>query len=151
MDGLSRRRRLIGVSHIDTQRRAREYDAKYPLDTPYGIRAVLDDYWRLVAAVEAGDYDAVDVLLDFFVTMDRAELTDKQFAAIVAVFVEGLTQEEAAPLLGLASKSGVNNLIQRAIARMAEANGWGGEDVYAEWARVWYGEERVKEWRAASE
>lgn len=103
---------------------------------------MLTDYWRLK---HSADYEAVDVLVDFDETVRRAGLTDKQAQALRLVFLDGLTQDEAAERLGLASKSGVNNLLQRGIEALAAANGWGGEDVFAEWARAWYGKERLND------
>jgi DNA-directed RNA polymerase specialized sigma24 family protein len=127
----------MGASHVDLHRREREQDAQYPLDQPLGVRKVLEDWTRLN---NAGDFDSRNVVLDAQQAIGDANLTAKQLSAIRLVLVEGITQEEAADELGLAGKPGVNNLLQRAINRIAERQGWADEETYAEWAVAWYGE-----------
>lgn len=121
---------------IDINRTSREYEGKYPLDHPLGVRALLAD---LPVLMSRYGFDEVDLLLDFAESIERAKLTKKQRKALHLVFIEGLTQQEAANSLGVADKRGVNNLIHRAIVKIAIINGWNGEGTWREWCAAEYG------------
>jgi len=134
----------IGSVSVDLHRKERDYDAKYAMDLPEGVRRFLADYHALHRkAYEESDYDALLTLLDGEQALREAELTDKQRKAITLVLRDGYTQEEAAEMLGLAGKPGVNNLVKRAVGRVAENEGFDVE-AFKEWAEVYYGKRAVE-------
>lgn len=108
-------------AHIDIYRRSREYDRLYPLDQPYGVRRVLED-WRLLEI--DGTYESAEVMTDARQAFGEARLTDKQRRALRLVLVDGWTQEEAARQLGYASHKGVNEIINRAVMNVAKSQGF---------------------------
>ncbi len=124
---------------VDLHRKEREYDAKYAMDLPEGVKKFLTDYHALHRkAYEESDYDALLTLLDGEQALREAQLTEKQRKAIRLVLRDGYTQEEAAELLGLAGKPGVNNLVKRAVGRVAESEGF-DEEARVEWNEAVFG------------
>jgi DNA-directed RNA polymerase specialized sigma24 family protein len=122
----------MGAVSVDLNKRERLYEARYPLDNPFGVRHLFEDYDKLRdSAYSKGDYDALHVMIDFKDAVDNANLTQKQKDALHYVYDLGYTQEDAADALGYASHTAVNNLIDRAINRIAEAQGF-DEEVYIE-------------------
>lgn len=115
----------MGAITIDLWRMERQYELKYPLDNPFGVRAIFEDYLTLYQrAITQGDFDAYNVILDFVDAVVGARLTQKQKLALHYVFIEQFTQDEAAETLGYANHKGVGNLIDRAILRVAESQGY---------------------------
>lgn len=120
---------------IDINRTPREYEGKYPLDHPLGVRALLAD---LPVLMSRYGFDEVDLLLDFAESIERAKLTKKQRKALHLVFIDGLTQQEAADRTGI-TKPSVNELLTRAVYKIAIVNGWDGEKTWREWCAAEYG------------
>lgn len=121
----------MGAVTVDLWRLERIYDVKYPLDNPFGVRAVFEDYSALKQrALTQGDYDAHNVILDFADAIKGAKLTQKQKDALYYVFIEKMTQEEAAETMGIA-QSKVSGRVDRAINRIAESQGY-DEGVFRE-------------------
>jgi DNA-directed RNA polymerase specialized sigma24 family protein len=122
----------MGAVSVDLSKRERVYEARYPLDNPFGVRHLFEDYDKLRdSAYSKGDYDALHFIIDFKDAIDNAKLTQKQKDALHHVYNLGYTQEDAAESLGYASHAAVNNLIDRAIYRIAESQGYDAE-VYIE-------------------
>jgi DNA-directed RNA polymerase specialized sigma24 family protein len=122
----------MGAVSVDLNKRERVYEARYPLDNPFGVRHLFEDYDKLRDfAYSKGDYDALHVILDFKDAMDNAKLTQKQKDALHHVYNLGYTQEDAAEALGYADKSAINHLLDRAINKIAESQGY-DEEVYIE-------------------
>nr|WP_154895265.1 RNA polymerase subunit sigma [Paenibacillus xylanexedens] len=118
----------MGAVTVDLWRLERQYDLKYPMDNPFGVRAILEDYHSLwERTVTEGDYDALIVVLDFIDALEEARLTQKQKRALYCVYMEKMTQEEAATELGYATHKGVGNLIDRSISKIAESQGYSEE------------------------
>jgi len=133
----------LGSVSVDLHRKEREYDAKYAMDLPEGVRRFLTDYHSLHRkAYEESDYDALLTLLDGEQALREAQLTEKQFSALKLTLVNGYTQEEAAEMLGLAGKPGVNNLVKRAVLRTAESEGFEVE-ARVEWNEAVFGLNRT--------
>ncbi|WP_340028979.1 sigma factor-like helix-turn-helix DNA-binding protein [Paenibacillus sp. FSL H7-0940] len=117
----------MGAVTVDLWRLERQYDLKYPMDNPFGIRAILEDYHSLwERTVTEGDYDALIVVLDFIGALEEARLTPKQKRALYYVYMEKMTQEEAASELGCAQNT-VNDRVYRAILKIAESQGYSEE------------------------
>jgi DNA-directed RNA polymerase specialized sigma24 family protein len=122
----------MGAVSVDLNKRERLYEARYPLDNPFGVRHLFEDYDKLWdSAYSKGDYDALHVMIDFKNAINNAKLTQKQKDALHYVYNLGYTQEDAAEALGYAGKQSISNLIDRAINNIAELQGY-DEEVYIE-------------------
>lgn len=121
----------MGAVSVDLLKRERRYEARYPLDNPFGVRHLFEDYDYLRdSAYSRGDYDALHVIIDFKDAMDNANLTRKQKGALYHVYDLGYTQEDAAKALGYMDKSAINHLLDRAINKIAESQGYDEEVFY---------------------
>ena len=69
------------------------------------VRRLLSQYNELKQRQYAGDYDAVDTLIDLDIAIKRAGMTNKQREAFDAVFIEGNTQKDVASRLGISEKA----------------------------------------------
>lgn len=122
----------MGAVSVDLNKRDRLYEARYPLDNPFGVRHLFEDYDKLRdSALTDGDYDAMNVMIDFKDAKENAKLTQKQKDALHYVYRLGYTQEDAADALGYADKSAISHLLDRAINKIAESQGY-DEEVYIE-------------------
>lgn len=120
----------MGSVRVDLNKRERWYDVRYPLDNPYGIKHIFEDYRKLWKSVyERSDLDALNVILDFMQALYEARLTDKQKEALFLVFIEKMTQEEAAEELGI-DRSKVSTRVDRAINKIAKSQGYDEEVFY---------------------
>jgi RNA polymerase sigma factor (sigma-70 family) len=79
----------------------RKYEQRYALDNADGVRMLLSEYHALINRQYQGDYAAVDILCDLATAINRAGLTDRQRQAIELVYVDDMTQEDAAKALGI--------------------------------------------------
>lgn len=121
----------MGAVKVDMHKKERWYDEKYALDNPFGVRHVFEDYEKLVEIVQlSSDYDALNVLIDFEKALEVAKLTDKQKNALEYVYYEKYTQEETAELLGYADHTSISKLIDRALTKVAESQGYDEEAFY---------------------
>lgn len=118
----------MGAVHMDLNKWERHYEAMYPLDNPYGVRALFEDYHKLWGRVyDRGDYDALIVILDFMGALDSVSLTKKQREALFYVYMIGMKQEDAAKQLGYASHRAVGRLIDRAVISISINEGYDEE------------------------
>jgi DNA-directed RNA polymerase specialized sigma24 family protein len=120
----------MGAVSVDLNKRERLYEARYPLDNPFGVRHLFEDYDMLRdSAYSKGDYDALHVIIDFKDAIEGARLTHKQKYALYYVYNLGYTQEDAAEALGIAQQN-VSARIDTAINNIAEAQGYDEEVIY---------------------
>jgi hypothetical protein len=113
--------------------KVQRYAITYALETKKGVERLLNDYYYLKArSIDNADYPAVDILLDLRLAVELAGLTDRQRQALLLVYIERKTQEEAARDMGGISQVGVHYHIQAALRRIAS--------VYRRWR---YGEVTV--------
>jgi DNA-directed RNA polymerase specialized sigma24 family protein len=120
----------MGAVSVDLNKRERIYEARYPLDNPFGVRHLFEDYDRLHdSAYTNGDYDALHVMIDFKDAIEGARLTRKQKDALYYVYNLGYTQEDAAEALGIAQQN-VSARIDTAINNIAESQGYDEEVIY---------------------
>jgi DNA-directed RNA polymerase specialized sigma24 family protein len=109
----------MGSVKRDLHVNERRLEESYALDNPLGVRLLLSDYHALQERQYAGDYDATVILVDLATAIDKAALTGRQAEALRLVYEEDLTQEEAGRRMGI-DKTGVNNLLDRAIGNISE-------------------------------
>lgn len=122
----------MGAVHFDLGKDMRKYEALYPLDNPYGVRALFEDYHKLWGRIyDRGDFDALIVILDFMVALEESNLTKKQKEALFYVYFIGMKQEDAAVKLSYASHRGVGRVVDRAILSIATKQGY-DEEVFCE-------------------
>jgi DNA-directed RNA polymerase specialized sigma24 family protein len=120
----------MGAVSVDLNKRERLYEARYPLDNPFGVRHLFEDYDMLRdSAYSKGDYDALHVIIDFKDAIEGARLTQKQKYALYYVYNLGYTQEDAAEALGIAQQN-VSARIDTAINNIAESQGYDEEVIY---------------------
>jgi len=110
---------------IDTEKRERALDERYALDSPEGVRLLLSEYHALEERQYMGDYDAVVILADLRIALERADLTERQRQAVHYVYFEDRTQSETAKMLGVRQDTISVNL-ERAETRIAR--------IYENWA-----------------
>lgn len=88
-------------------------------------KAVLSQYHALKERRYTGDLDASDTLIDFHKAMALAKLTARQTEAIRLVYDVGMTQKQAASVMGISQPS-LAELIVRATDEL--------DEVYEMWA-----------------
>ncbi|WP_050632332.1 sigma factor-like helix-turn-helix DNA-binding protein [Bacillus andreraoultii] len=95
-------------------------DTQFPLETPQGVAALLQNY-RYVksAALDRSDFDAINILVDFERVFDKVTLTKRQKEAIRLVYEEKLTQQEAGEVLGITQQA-VGQLLQAVARKISE-------------------------------
>lgn len=112
----------MGSVKIDRQANERRLETMFPTDTVRGILALLNNIHHVrELRFYSGDYDASILLIDFERAMIRAGLTRRQRQVIDLVFEKGLTQTEAAAVLGITQQA-VNDHILSAARRIANYN-----------------------------
>jgi len=116
----------VGAVTKDLHERDRQYTTDYPgLHTSTGVKALLRDYTKLRRnAYDKGDYDALVMAIDLEAAIEAARLTEKQREVLRLVYIEGLTQEEAAGEAGI----GQNTVSERITASAVKI-----ANVYADW------------------
>ncbi|MBD2867746.1 sigma-70 family RNA polymerase sigma factor [Paenibacillus arenilitoris] len=112
---------------IDVNKREREYEALYALNNPYGVRQLFENVHRIIEnAYGNGDIDALILYLDFAQALKKGHLTQKQKEALRLFYVESMTQQQTAEMLGIAQQK-VSDRVDRAIERVAKASGYDKE------------------------
>lgn len=67
-----------------------------------------------------GNYDASNLILDFYEYIEKARLTKKQKAVLFLVFEKDLTQSEAGKVLGI-SQQRVNEQVRNCVRKIAQS------------------------------
>lgn len=95
-------------------------DQEYALETPNGVYALLSNiHYVRSAALDKSDFDAINLLLDLDIARKKVITSQRQNEAMELVFEEGLTQREAADLMGITQQA-VQQLVWSVINRIAE-------------------------------
>ena len=98
---------------------------KQPVARKSVARAILTNIHALRERRYVGDVGAIDTLLDFETAVKHAKLTERQSEAIRLKYDVGLTQKEAAQVMGVAPST-LSELISRATNEI--------DEVYEYWA-----------------
>ena len=98
----------------------------YALETEKGVYALLSNihYVRALRFARS-DYDACNILIDFLLAYESADLTPRQKDALALVYERDITQKEAAEYMG-ASQQAVQQHIKAAVRKIAETYSKGG-------------------------
>lgn len=96
-------------------------DNLFDLTKESGVLNTLIGLHRLKEMRRNGNINAALILLDFYDSLERANLTDRQRVCIELVFDKGMWQEEAGEILGL-TQQGISYHITGAIKRIAKYN-----------------------------
>lgn len=92
----------------------------YTLESEKGVYALLANIHHVRALRFArSDYDACNILLDYLLAYENADLTEKQKEALDLVYEKDLTQKEAAERMG-ATQQAVQQHIKAAVKKIAE-------------------------------
>lgn len=95
-------------------------ETEYPLETVYGVNAFLADFHHIqAAAYDKGDFDAVNLIVDFQTVSRKVEPTPRQKEALHYVFDLDLTQREAGERMGI-SQQAVQQLISVYVEKVAK-------------------------------
>lgn len=109
----------MGSVKIDLSKGEKRLETLYPLSTPEGVRALLDNIHHVRSKRYAdGDYDAAILLIDFQATVEGAKLTSRQKQVMYYFFELDLRQDNIAEILGM-SQQGVSNHINVALQKIA--------------------------------
>jgi len=107
----------MGTVKVDMASKGKRVEDAYPLDSIRGVYAVLSQFHRIrETRFIRGDYDAALLLLDFYQSIQEANLTDRQREVIYNVFVLDLTQQEVAKILAISQQAvseHVNSVVQK--------------------------------------
>ena len=96
------------------------YETEFPLESVQGVIALMSNiHYVKVAAYTNGDYDALNLLVDYNEAFQAANITKRQKEALNLVFEKDLTQREAGELLGI-SQQAVQQLINSVAVRISE-------------------------------
>jgi RNA polymerase sigma factor (sigma-70 family) len=121
----------MGAVGIDLKSNEHKLETEYPLETPQGVNAFLSNiHYIRSSAYDKGDYDAINMLIDFELAYSKITTTARQREAIQLVFFADLTQREAGEIMGI-SQQAVQQLIHAVVTKIAEQyakdlNGIGG-------------------------
>jgi RNA polymerase sigma factor (sigma-70 family) len=109
----------MGAS-IDLKSNEHRIETEYPIETPQGVNALLSNIHHVrSAAIDKGDFDAINLLIDFEIAYSKINVTPRQRQAIQLVYFADLTQREAGEIMGI-SQQAVQQLIQSVVNKIAE-------------------------------
>jgi predicted DNA binding protein len=111
----------MGSVRVDRLRKERELDVKYPLDSEYGVYALLDELHHIREMRRNGDFDAAILLLDFFDSVKKAGLTERQKDALYFVYEQDMPQLIAGKIMGITQQA-VSYHVMEAVRKIAEYN-----------------------------
>ncbi|MEV2911157.1 RNA polymerase subunit sigma, partial [Paenibacillus larvae] len=87
----------MGSVKIDIHEKDRKYTQTYALNTPKGVKSLLQDRYRIAERRFKGDTAASDILIDLSSAIESAGLTQRQAEALALVHGKWqLTHQEAA-------------------------------------------------------
>jgi predicted DNA-binding protein (UPF0251 family) len=110
----------MGAVGIDLKSNEHKLEVEFPLETPQGVNAFLSNIHHVrSAAIDKGDYDAINLLIDFDIAYSKINVTPRQKQAIQLVFFADLTQREAGEIMGI-SQQAVQQLINSVINKISE-------------------------------
>lgn len=110
----------MGVVGIDLKSNEYRLETEYPLDTPQGVNALLSNYHYVrSAAIDKGDFDAINMLIDFEIAYSKIKVTRRQKRAMQLVYFADLTQKEAGAIMGV-SQQAVQQLLNNVVNKIAE-------------------------------
>lgn len=112
----------MGAVKIDTASREKVLDDLYPMDKFRGIYALLANihHMREMRFVR-GDYDACNLLLDFYDAYEAANLTERQREILRLVFEKDMRQQDVALEMGI-SQQAVSDHVKAAVQKIARVN-----------------------------
>jgi RNA polymerase sigma factor (sigma-70 family) len=91
----------MGVTRRDMNKREKEYEELYPLDTTKGILSLLCSIHQVgEKRYYEGDYDACNLLIDLELAIEQAGISEKQKEIIHLLYYKGFTQKEASQITG---------------------------------------------------
>mgnify|MGYP001308194319 CR=1 FL=1 len=94
-------------------------ETTYPLDTPEGVEALLKNFHKVaISRYELGDFDACNMLLDFFTALGKCKFTPRQIQSLTFVYFLDYSQREAAEIMGCSPQS-TQQHVRAAIAKIA--------------------------------
>lgn len=106
----------MGVSRYDNETTQRRLEAMYVLTTAEGVEKLLGMFDKItLMPYDRGDYGVVDLIIDMYIAISVADLTQKQRDAIYWVLMQGYTQAEYAGMEGITQQ-----VVQRRIATACE-------------------------------
>lgn len=107
---------------VDPVTKQKRLEDAYPIDRAYGVYAVLAHiHYLRESRFLRGDYEASILLLDFYESLEDANLTQRQRQILHLVFEEDLTQQEVAMLLNI-SQQAVSDHVGTAVKKIALTN-----------------------------
>lgn len=87
---------------VNTNANSTETTTKQPRSQ---ARSILRQFHEISSRRYAGDYGACDALIDLQTAISRARLTRRQAEALTLIYGDGLTQTEAAGLMGVSRRN----------------------------------------------
>lgn len=109
----------MGSVKRDLNARELSLESKYPLDSPDGVHALLSEIHQIkVSRFYRGDFAACGLLLDLIIARGKVKLTRRQREALNLVFIQDLTQKEAAKVMNCTQQA-VQQHVWAGISRIA--------------------------------
>jgi len=72
----------MGSVKVDLLKKGIRLDETYRLSSPDAVRRLIDDWAHVAIEASKGNYDAVDLLVDFAAALDEAFLNDDELDVI---------------------------------------------------------------------
>jgi DNA-directed RNA polymerase specialized sigma24 family protein len=117
----------MGAVSVDLEKKGRELDTSYELDSAEGVKMLLENIYKLKERrFYKADFDASTILLDLSTAVAVARkqralvdrLTDRQWECTSKVLIEGYTYEEASEIFQL-SQSTIHEHVEKCTQKLA--------------------------------